>query len=193
MSSRSRRKYRIAVVFFSATLAILLLFHLGGFILFNNARVDPLQRADAVVVLSGEHDGREDYGISLARSVQASTVVISNSYGPGDPVMQRVCNASGDGIEVICLRPFPATTRGEAIMMRQLADKRSWSKIIVVSWRYHLPRARLVFRQCFSDRPDAVVMEAVPARYRYSLLQWDYVYAWQYAGFAKAVMLGDCM
>jgi uncharacterized SAM-binding protein YcdF (DUF218 family) len=190
MSSPSLRTAAIAV--FSATVALVLLFNVAGYIMFNNARVDPLQRADAVLVLSGEHDGREDYGISLARSAGASTVVISNAYPRDDAVMQRICSASVEGIEVICLRPSPATTRGEATMMRQLAVKRSWSKIIVTSWRYHLPRARLVFRQCFSDRPDAVVMTAVPATYRNSLLRWDYVYAWQYAGFVKALMLGEC-
>ncbi len=191
MASRNLLKSSLVIV--SVTLALVLLFNVSGLILFSYARVDPLQRADAVVVLGGEHDGREDYGLSLARSGRASTVVISNPYPATDPVMRRVCNASGGGVEVICLPPVPPTTRGEAIMVRRLTAERSWSKIIVVTWRYHLPRARLVFRQCFSDRPDAVVMEAVPARYRYSLLQWDYVYAWQYAGFAKAVMLGDCM
>ena len=40
---------------------------------------------------AGEHDGREDFGIGLAKQGWASTVVISNPYGDGDPVMKRVC------------------------------------------------------------------------------------------------------
>lgn len=163
-----------------------------GFILFSNARIDPLQRSDAVVVLGGEHDGREDYGISLARNGWAPTVVISNPYPAWDPVMKRVCGESGGGVEVICLRPFPSTTRGEAEMVRWLASRRSWTKITVISWRYHLPRARLVFWQCFSDRPDAVVMRAVPRRYDYSFLRWDYVFVYQYLGLAKALLQGEC-
>ena len=77
-------------------------------------------------------------------------------------------------------------------MVRSLAAQRSWTRIIVVSWRYHLPRARLVFGQCFSRRPDAVVMEAVPQRYHYSLAWWEFIYAYQYGALAKAVLLGDC-
>jgi uncharacterized SAM-binding protein YcdF (DUF218 family) len=145
----------------------------------------------AVIVLGGEHDGRADYGISLARNGSTPTVVISNPYPAGDPITRRVCSQS-DGIEIICLRPFPSTTRGKADMVRRLGLQRSWSKIIVVSWRYHLPRARLVFRQCFSDRPGAVVMEAVPRRYNYSFLRWDYVYVYEYAGLVEALVHGEC-
>lgn len=39
----------------------------SGFLVFANARTDDLRQADAIIVLGGEHDGREDYGISLAR------------------------------------------------------------------------------------------------------------------------------
>lgn len=75
----------------SVLLAFLLLIGASGFILFTNAPTDPLQRADAVVVLGGEHDGREDYGIALARNGWAPTVLISNPYHSSDPVMRRVC------------------------------------------------------------------------------------------------------
>jgi uncharacterized SAM-binding protein YcdF (DUF218 family) len=176
----------------STPLALLLLIGGSGFIIFNNAPTDRLQRADAVVVLAGDHDGREDYGIALARSGWAPTVVISDAYDSWDPVMRRVCSESGGGVEVICPRAFPRTTRGEAIMVRRLANQRSWNKIIVVTWKYHVPRARFVFRQCFSPDPSAVVMEAVPRRYDYSVPLWEFVYAYQYGGLVKAMLLGDC-
>lgn len=164
---------------------------ISGYVGLTNAKVDTLQRADAIIVLGGEHDGREDYGLQLAREGWASTVVISNPYWDGDPVMKRVCHDPKD-VEVICVRPDPLTTRGEALVMRRLADERSWSKIIVISWRYHLPRARLVFQQCFSNQPDSAVMTDVPRRYQYSPLAWEFVYAYQWAGLAKAAIQGEC-
>jgi uncharacterized SAM-binding protein YcdF (DUF218 family) len=192
---RSMSRGRRLLVAFEAVVVVvaicLLAMGAGGYVLFTNAKVDEIQRADAIIVLGGEHDGREDYGLSLARDHWAQTVVISNPYWPGDPVMQRVCRSSSD-IEVICLRPSPLTTRGEADMMRQLARERGWAKIIVISWRYHLPRARLIFRQCFSDQPHSTVMLAVPRRYRYSPLDWEFVYAYQFSGLAKAITLGEC-
>jgi len=183
---------RAILVVFTVPLVLLLLMGASGFIIFNNAPSDRLQRADAVLVLAGDHDGREDYGIALARSGWAPTVVISDAYESWDPVMGRVCNESGGGVEVICVRAFPRTTRGEATMMRRLAVQRSWSKIIVVTWKYHVPRARFVFRQCFSTDPNAVVMGAVPRRYDYSVALWEFVYAYQYGGLVKAILLGDC-
>lgn len=184
---------RAALVVVGVPLALALVIGISGFFVFKNARSDPLQLADAVVVLGGEHDGREDYGLSLAREGWAPTVVISNPYPADDSVMRRVCGRPGSGVEVICLRPSPLTTRGEADMVRRLAAQRSWDRVIVVSWRYHLPRARMVFRQCFSDDPSAVVMRAVPRPYEFSIARWEFVYVYQYAGLLKAALQGDCV
>lgn len=182
---------RAAVVVAAILVALTVLMGISGVTLFTNAKTDPLQRADAVVVLGGEHDGREDYGIELARSGWAPTVVISDAYPKDDPVMERVCKPQ-PSIEVVCARATELNTRGEAQMIQRLAAQRSWTKIIVVTWRYHLPRARLIFQQCFSANSDAVVMEAVPRRYDYSLARWQFIYAYQYAAFAKAEAMGDC-
>lgn len=184
---------RAALVVVGVPLALALVIGISGFFVFKNARSDPLRLADAVVVLGGEHDGREDYGLSLAREGWAPTVVISNPYPADDSVMRRVCGRPGSGVEVICLRPSPLTTRGEADMVRRLAAQRSWDRVIVVSWRYHLPRARMVFRQCFSDDPSAVVMRAVPRPYEFSIARWEFVYIYQYAGLLKAALQGDCV
>lgn len=164
---------------------------ISGYVVFTHARVDALIHADAIVVLGGEHDGREDFGLSLARAGWADTVVLSNPYDDWDPVMKRVCRKPAD-VEVFCLRPDPLTTRGEAEMVRRLADQRSWHRIVVVSWQYHLPRARFIFDQCFSDQPGATVFTAVPRNYRYSLLGWELIYGYQWAGVAKAVVQGAC-
>jgi uncharacterized SAM-binding protein YcdF (DUF218 family) len=182
---------RAAVVVAALVVALLVLMSISGIALFTNAKVDPLEKADAVVVLGGEHDGREDYGIELARSGWAPTVVISDAYLKNDPVLERVCKPQST-IEVICARAPELNTRGEARMVHQLAAQRSWTKIIVVTWRYHLPRARLIFQQCFSRNSDAVVMEAVPRRYDYSPARWQFIYAYQYAAFAKAEAMGEC-
>jgi uncharacterized SAM-binding protein YcdF (DUF218 family) len=184
---------RAALVVVGVPLALSLVIGISGFIVFTNARIDPLQKADAVVVLGGEHDGREDYGLSLARDGWAPTVVISNPYPADDSVMRRVCGQPGSDIEVICMKPFPLTTRGEADMVRRLAAQRSWDRVIVVSWRYHLPRARMVFRQCFSDDPSDVVMRAMPRPYEFSIARWEFIYVYQYAGLLKAALQGDCV
>jgi uncharacterized SAM-binding protein YcdF (DUF218 family) len=176
-----------------AVVVVVLLVDVGlaGLTLFTNAPSDQLRRADAIIVLAGEHDGREQYGLNLARQGWARTVVLSDPYLPGDPQMKSACAPAVD-IEVICRKPEVLTTRGEAMMMRQLSAERSWRRIIVVSWRYHLPRARLVFRQCYSTSPGAVVAVALPRDYDLSPIGWELMYFYQFAGFAKAVMQGSC-
>jgi len=189
MASSELRRGVVAVSL--AVIALLTLNGVTGFLLFDSAPEDPLQHADAIVVLAGEHDGREDYAIALARSGWAPTVVLSNAYPPDDAVMKRACGENR-GVEVICVRTFPATTRGEADITRRLAIQRSWTKVIVVTWEHHLLRARLVFRQCFSSNPQAVVMRAMPQRYQLSIARRELSYAYEYAAVAKAAILGDC-
>lgn len=160
-----------------------------GYRLFTVDHSDVLRKADAIVVLGGEHDGREDYGLSLARAGYADTVLISDPYWPRTPedaLMDRVCGQPPPGIEVRCLRPEPSTTRGEAMFTARLARERGWSRIIVVSWRFHLVRARYIFRQCFGGD---LVMRSVPRAYDFSPSMWGFTYGYQYAGLAKATIL----
>lgn len=161
----------------------------GGYLTFTKARIDPISHADAIIVLGGEHDGREAYGISLAEQGVADTVVLSDPYGSSDAVMKKYCGADTDSYTVLCPKPTPSTTRGEAIFTEQLARERGWKHVVVVSWRYHLPRARYVFDSCFDGD---VTMQAVPRRYDFSLVYWEYTYLYQIAGFVKAGIQGDC-
>lgn len=122
-------------------------------------------------------------------------VVLPIPYLKPDGVTRRVCqNVQGKAhpIEVMCSVPSQPTTRGEALMVLKIADDRSWKKVIVISWQCHLPRARLIFRQCFSDPPGGTVMQAGPRRYEFGSMLWAYVYAYQWGGFAKAVGRGKC-
>lgn len=79
----------------------------AGYIVFSNAADSALSRVDAVVVLGGEHDGREGYGLSLARQGLASTVVLSDPYSSRDPLMRKICLHHYEAVEVICARPYP--------------------------------------------------------------------------------------
>jgi hypothetical protein len=64
--SRARR-FLIAVEAVVAVVAVLLVdMRISGYLMFTNASVDELQHADAIIVLSGQHDGREEYGLQLA-------------------------------------------------------------------------------------------------------------------------------
>ena len=182
------------VVSVAATVVVVLLAAVGisGRFLFTEAPDDELQHADAVVVLGGEHDGREAYGITIARQVGAQAVLLSNPYADDDPVMRPLCNARIEGVDVICQRPDPESTRGEALMAREQARENGWQRIVVVTWRFHLPRARAIFSQCYSDDPDRVMLTGVPAAYDWPFAIWEFIYLYQYLGLAKAQLEGMC-
>jgi uncharacterized SAM-binding protein YcdF (DUF218 family) len=163
-----------------------------GYPVYSNAADSALTHVDAVVVLGGEHDGREAYGLGLASRGMASTVLLSNPYRDTDRVMKRMCLRRNDTVDVICSRPDPPTTRGEAIMTRRLARERNWHKILVVTWRYHLPRARLVFDQCLSGENISVAAKAVTQHYELPVWYWQYIYLYQSIGVVKALTTDRC-
>ncbi|WP_072803636.1 YdcF family protein [Rhodococcoides yunnanense] len=183
------RGNRLVVAAIALPVILVSLIGFGGYVTFTKAHIDPVSHADAIIVLGGEHDGREAYGISLAEQGVADTVVLSDPYGKSDRVMKKYCGADTDTYSVLCVRPEPSTTRGEAIFTEELAREHGWKHVVVVSWRYHLPRARYIFGQCFDGD---VSMVAVPRKYNFSLVFWEYTYLYQIAGFAKAGIQGDC-
>ena len=60
---------------------------------------------------------------------------------------------------------------------------------MIISWRYHLPRARYIFGNCF---PGRVLARAVPRDYAFNLADWEITYAYQAVGTLKAAVQGGC-
>ncbi len=178
---------RLTVALLVVGLTAAAAFGVAGYFLFTRPHVDPLTKADAIVVLGGDIDGRVDYGLDLARQGYANTVVLSNSYEPDDGWFKQKCATGTATITIICFTPDPWTTRGEAMFTAKLAKERGWHHLIVVSWNYHMMRARYIFGQCFDGQ---LTMHPVPRPYNYSALTWAYVYAYQYGAFVKAATLG---
>ncbi len=178
------------VVLALVVLAVVATAGVAGFILFTRPQADRLSHADAIVVLGGEWDGRVAYGLDLARRGYADTVLLSDGYaGLGhDGDFARACAEPIPGVRVICFAPQPYTTRGEAMYTAKLAAEHQWRTVIVVSWNYHMVRARYIFRRCFDGD---LIMRPVPRSYdRLRVRDWASIYWYQYAALAKAAILG---
>jgi uncharacterized SAM-binding protein YcdF (DUF218 family) len=115
--------------------------------------VDTPKHADAVVVLSGERK-RLDEGLRLVRAGVARTLVISDGRANGWKRANRLCSGEA-AFRVICFAPKPYSTQGEAQETARLARRHRWRSIVVVSSKYHLTRAELLFRRCTSARVGA--------------------------------------
>lgn len=109
--------------------------------------------ADAFVVLGGPtYIDRLRTGAHLVDTYPNAVLVVST---PGDtpcPGFPRFTQ------QVICFRPDPTTTQGEARATAALAAEYGWKKITVVTTADQVWRARLRFSRCWSG--DLQVVQA---------------------------------
>jgi hypothetical protein len=110
---------------------------------------DHVTRADAIVVLSGDRK-RVATALRLFHEHVAPTLVISRDYRDW-PVIDAVCREP----HVMCLHVSPYSTRGEAETTGRLERTHHWRRVVVVTSRYHLRRARMLFDRC-GVRPQVV-------------------------------------
>lgn len=115
------------------------------FILYDD---DEAATADAIVVLAGSKF-RLPVGLELLERGVAPMLVISDGLDPRSPGANRLCRET---TRVLCPKPDPYSTRGEARLVARLAAERGWDSIVVVSSRFHLFRARILFARCYGGR-----------------------------------------
>ena len=83
------------------------------------------------------------------------------------------CPRAPKETEVICFRPDPVNTRGEAEFVAKLAAQRHWHQIIVIPDRTQTTRARLLFKRC-----TGIKLEMVPVHDDLSQLLAGVAYEW---------------
>ncbi len=115
----------------------------------------PAGRSDAVVVLAGSKK-RLAKGLELMQRGLAPVLVISDGLAPGWPTANRLCRLGSKSFEVICFRPDPYSTRGEAERVTRMAKNRGWRTVTVVTSTFHLTRARMLFKRCLKARTQFV-------------------------------------
>ncbi len=111
-----------------------------------------LATADAVVVLSGD-GSRVPHALERMERRVAPTLVFAGQ--PDTPDGEALCRER-QAFEVVCLRPSPDNTRNEARITSRLAAERGWTSLLVVTSRFHVARARLLFNRCFDGTVEAV-------------------------------------
>ena len=106
---------------------------------------DPRASSDAVVVLGGHsYDARVHSGYALVRKYPGAVLVVSVPS-------TRPCPPKPKGAtQVICFRPDPNTTQGEAEATAKLAKQYGWKSMTIVTTGDQIWRARLRFSRCWS-------------------------------------------
>jgi hypothetical protein len=119
------------------------------------AATDTAHPADALVVLAGGRGERLSKALVLLQQQVAPVLVISNGRDARWQAANQLC-ASRQRFEVLCPQPDPDTTRGEARMVGDLAARRGWRSVVVVTSTYHARRAQLLLRRCFDGQLQIV-------------------------------------
>ena len=130
---------------------------------------------DAIVVLGGE-GGRLDMGLNLVGDGNARFLVLSE----GLPwIRPGLCGLRTGGVTIICFKPSPDTTQGEAEATAKLAREHGWQSLVLVTTPDQTWRAELRFRRCFSGQLYGVTTPLPRS-------QWPYAIAYQWAAATKA-------
>jgi uncharacterized SAM-binding protein YcdF (DUF218 family) len=152
--------------------------------LFVWPKQDSPRPADAIVVLSGSK-ARLTKALELMRRRLAPVLVISDGLAPDWPRANRLCRKGSTRFRVVCFRPDPYSTRGEAEHVDRLARARHWRRVLVVTSTYHVTRARMIFKRCLD-----VPVELVGAEYPLLRLPQFVVSEWVKLAYAETLKRG---
>jgi uncharacterized SAM-binding protein YcdF (DUF218 family) len=136
--------------------------------------------ADAIVVLAGGGGHRLDEALRLFRRGVAPTLVISDGRAEGWEEANAWCAREG----VLCFRPDPYSTRGEARWVSDEAERRGWDSVVVVTSIYHVRRSRFVFERCLGAH--VAVTGARPGPEDFAVgVAWEWPKSVYYSGFTR--------
>jgi uncharacterized SAM-binding protein YcdF (DUF218 family) len=169
--SRRVRSILAAFLVLCIAAAIYGFLHVGTFL----AREEPLVQADAIFVLAGTHverplEAAELYAagyaprILLTRSMaereayaaaRARGAQLTDEFDSENQVLTQL------GVPASAIVALPRThdnTGEESRTLREVAVREHWSRVIVVSSKYHLRRARLACRRALAGTSVEIVM-----------------------------------
>lgn len=186
----ARRARRVAAGVLGAALVWLL----ACWAVLQHPRVDPPVPSDALVVL-GPHDPirmAEAFRLMEAGTAPVLVVATPDPRSVRSPEHRRFMEqkrfcAEDRGYEVICFPPDPSTTQGEALELRELAAARGWDHVSALTFRQHVPRARLLLERCYPGRLDVLSFD-----YPLGPLGVLHQFLYQSGGFVKACLTPGC-
>lgn len=135
---------------------------------------EPLERADAIYVLSGSSVERWREAIDLHREQWAPRIVLSPGYTESAEKELRARGIRypsqieltldamaqmGTPKEAIAVLPGELdNTAQEAAAIREVLEREGWKSVIVVTSIYHSRRAQLAFRREFRGTPAKILV-----------------------------------
>jgi hypothetical protein len=185
MTSRHKGvRFRVIVWCGVTTLLLAILASLPVFVF---PSVDDPKDVDAVFVIGPPTFDRIRMARELIDEGRTDTLVVSVADPDSDEsYVQKICDVD-QADRVICLRPDPYTTQGEARALRDLAEANGWSSAAVITATPHVTRSRLIFERCFPGE-----LSLLASRGPRDFLGWVDQYVYQSGAFIKAWIHQEC-
>ena len=196
-TTRTGLRARWAAWSAASVVALGVVWLLVGWIVLQHPRTEQPARSDALLVLGPPDRTRMAEALRLMDAGVAPVLVVANP-GTGDlgdasgrvyyTRAAQTCAGGGEqDYEVICFRPDPSTTQGEAMELRALSEQRGWEHVSALTYRQHVSRSRLLLERCYAGELDVLSFD-YPAVPRGHLREFIY----QSGGFVKAWLTPGC-
>jgi uncharacterized SAM-binding protein YcdF (DUF218 family) len=168
-----RRSILLTIILATIAASVYVFLEAGAYL----TREDPLQKADVIFVLAGTRMVRPLEAADLYTEGYAPTIVMTRDTEEG-PALRVV---TGRGLvflsdadrarELFVTMGIPRravlvpprlhdSTAAEAITLRELAMQHGWRRVIVVTSRFHLARARFAVRRELGGGGPEIVMRS---------------------------------
>jgi uncharacterized SAM-binding protein YcdF (DUF218 family) len=149
-----------------------------------------LEPADAIVVLGGGGPRIRDADRLFQAGLAPRLFISVFQLGPGGgcPTETYSVPLPAARAGIVCFRPSPYSTRGEARYLAAQARSGHWSRVIVVASTPQEPRARFRVQQCFPGQ-----IQMVGVRPGVGLSSWIHTLVYELGADIKAAALQrDC-
>lgn len=155
---------------------VFLLTAMGGILVV----ADPLQKADAIVVLSGGDEHRIDEAIRLYQEEYADTIILTETgafleefnaeYSKERQLV--LLNAGIPGGAIMITPRNAASTRDEAKDVKALLQSKHPKVLLVVTDPYHTLRTRMIWEEVFEGTETEILVRPVRDSWYSSSTWW---------------------
>ena len=177
---------KFALAFFS--IFLFLLYFLGNYLIVD----DPLDKVDAIVVLSGGEKDRLPEAAQLYLDGYSDTVILtdtgllsegSESEAAVDPNVIKTYDLTQLGVpisNIYVTKGVVGSTVEEAHAILELMQKQSMQSMIIVTDPYHSRRTKLVFDDIFGEYGITVRVRSVQGHWFTSAGWWLHLEGWKF-------------
>jgi uncharacterized SAM-binding protein YcdF (DUF218 family) len=142
---------------------------------------DPIEKVNAVVVLSGDDGDRLALAIEMHEKGFTQNLVITDVDRTAS---RRLANEAKDGgfsdDKVFITQTKVDSTVEEALAVRELAQQRGWKKLMVVTDPHHSFRARFIFRRELRGSGIEIIVRPVVGHWFRSPSWFLHAEGWQF-------------